>query len=93
MTSDTFDIVADTIAAECAVPREKITPDSHVVEDLGLDSLAFLDLCYALDMKLKIKIPYEQWVNDINSGKLDVKQVMLMRNIVSEVDKIRATAS
>ena len=69
MDSETFNIVADTIAEECAVPRDKITPDSHVIDDLGLDSIAFLDTCYALDVKLNIKIPFAQWVSDINAGK------------------------
>lgn len=88
MADSTFDIVADTIAEECAVPREKITPDSHVVDDLGLDSIAFLDLCYALDSKLKIKIPFEEWVNAINSGKIDSKEHFILKNLVAEISKL-----
>lgn len=87
MESETFNIVADTIAEECAVPRDKITPDSHVIDDLGLDSIAFLDTCYALDVKLNIKIPFEQWVSDINAGKSDLKELFKMRNLVAEIDK------
>jgi acyl carrier protein len=90
--SDTFEVVADTIAEECEVARDRITPDSHVVEDLGLDSLAFLDLCYALDVKLHIKLPFEQWVNDINAGKIDAKTHFVLRNLVSEIDKVIATS-
>jgi acyl carrier protein len=87
MESETFKIVADTIAEECGVPREKITAESNVSDDLGLDSLAFLDVCYALDVKLNIKIPFEQWVSDINAGKLDPKELFNMRNLVAEIDK------
>ncbi len=87
MGDETFNIVADTIAEECAVPRDKITPDSHVIDDLGLDSLAFLDVCYALDVKLNAKIPFEQWVGDINSGKIDSKELFRMRNLVAAIDK------
>ena len=90
--NDTFEVVADTIAEECEVARDRITPDSHVVEDLGLDSLAFLDLCYALDTKLHIKLPFEQWVNDINAGKIDAKAHFVLRNLVSEIDKVIATS-
>jgi acyl carrier protein len=88
MPSQTFEVVADTISEECAVARERITPDSHVVNDLGLDSIAFLDLCYALDTKLNVKIPFEQWVADVNAGKIDSKELFLMRNLVAEIDKI-----
>lgn len=90
MNSQTFDIVADTIAEECAVPREKITPESHVVDDLGLDSMAFLDLCYGIDMKFDIKIPFEEWVNQINAGKIDAKEHFIVRNLVDEIDKLIA---
>jgi acyl carrier protein len=87
MDSGTFNIVADTIAEECAVPRDKITPESHVIDDLGLDSIAFLDVCYALDVKLNIKIPFAQWVSDINAGNADLKEIFKMRNLVAEIDK------
>jgi acyl carrier protein len=87
MQSETFNIIADTIAEECAVPRDTITPNSHVIDDLGLDSIAFLDVCYALDVKLNIKIPFEQWVNDINSGKIDSKELFKLHNLVVEIDK------
>lgn len=90
MADNTFDIVADTIAEECAVPRDKITPDSHVVNDLGLDSIAFLDLCYALDSKLNIKIPFEEWVNAVNSGQIDSKEHFILRNLVAEISKLVA---
>jgi acyl carrier protein len=90
MDRKTFDIVADTIAEECAVPRDKITPDSHVVEDLGLDSIGFLDLCYTLDVKLHVRIPYEQWVNDINAGKINTKELFLVSNLVNEISKLIA---
>jgi acyl carrier protein len=90
MPSETFDIVADTISKECSVPRGQITPESHVVDDLGLDSIAFLDVCYELDTRLGVKIPYEQWVTDINTGKVDAKQLFIMQNLVAAVDKLVA---
>lgn len=93
MTTNTFQIVADTIAEECGVPRDKITPDSHVIDDLNLDSIAFLDLCYALDVKLDIKLPFESWVNDINTGKVNSKDLFTLRNLVTELDKIIAQSN
>jgi acyl carrier protein len=90
VNDQTFQTVAETIAEECAVPREKITPDSHIVDDLGLDSISFLDLCYALDVKFEIKIPFEQWVNDINAGKINSKDHFIVRNLVEEISKLLA---
>jgi acyl carrier protein len=90
VTSQTFNILADAIAEECAVPREKITPDSHVVDDLGLDSIALLDLCYALDVKFDIRIPFEEWVNDINAGRINSKDHFIVGNLVNEINKLIA---
>lgn len=90
MDVQTFNIVADTIAEECAVPRDKISPDSHVVDDLGLDSIDFLDLCHVLDVKLHIRVPFEQWVNDINAGKINTKEHFVVRNLVNEISKLIA---
>jgi acyl carrier protein len=84
--AEVFEVVAQALADECGVPRETITPDSHVVDDLGLDSVAFLDLCYAIDVKLNIKIPFEKWVNDVNSGKVDAKEAFVLKAIVHEIE-------
>jgi len=83
---DVFEMVAQTMVEECDVPREKITPEAHVVDDLGLDSLAFLDVCYALDVKLKIKIPFEEWVNNVNAGKVDTRTAFTLKVIVAEIE-------
>jgi len=88
MVSETFNIVADTITEECGVPRDKVSLDSHVINDLGLDSIAFLDVCYALDVKLNIKIPFDQWVRDVNAGKINAEEAFKMRNLVAEIDKL-----
>ena len=45
----TFDRVADIIAETADIPRDKITPESHAIDDLGIDSLAFLDIAFAVD--------------------------------------------
>jgi len=86
MPPDVFEIVARTLVEECEVAREKITLESHVVDDLGLDSLAILDVCYALDVKLLIKIPFEEWVNDVNSGKINAQEAFTLKAIVQQIE-------
>jgi acyl carrier protein len=85
---DVYAVVVEALVEECDVPRDAITPESNLADDFGLDSLAFIDLCFALDTKLRIKIPFESWVNDINSGLLDAKQAFLMRNVVAQVEEL-----
>jgi acyl carrier protein len=85
---DVFEVVAQALVEECEIPRETITRDSHVIDDLGLDSLAFLDVCYALSVKLNIKVPFEEWVNDVNSGKVDPKEALTLNVIVQQIEQL-----
>ena len=64
-----FNTVATIIAETCDIPREKITPDSHAINDLGIDSLDFLDVAFAIDKAFGIKLPLEQWTQDVNRGQ------------------------
>ena len=86
----TFDTVADIIAQTCSIPREDITPASHAINDLGIDSLDFLDVTYAIDKHFSIKLPIEQWTQDVNDGKATTEQYFVLKNLASEIDKLVA---
>ena len=66
---DTFNAVADIIAETCNIDRTKILPTSHTINDLGIDSLDFLDVTFAIDKRFSIKMPIEKWMQDVNEGK------------------------
>ena len=55
--SSTFDTIANIIAETCDIPRDSITPESHAINDLGIDSLDFLDIAFAIDKAFGIKLP------------------------------------
>src|SRR5207237_10290714 len=59
--STTFETVANIIAETCDIPRDTIKPESHAIDDLGIDSLDFLDIAFAIDKAFGIKLPLEQW--------------------------------
>ena len=88
--SSTFDVVADVIAQTSEIPREKITPESHAIDDLGIDSLDFLDIVFALDKKFGIKIPLEQWTQEVNAGKASVEDYFLLKNLSAHIDDMVA---
>jgi acyl carrier protein len=89
-TSGTFDRVADIIAETADIPREKITPESHAIEDLGVDSLAFLDIAFAIDKAFGIKLPLEQWTQDVNEGKVPAEEYFVLKNLVARIDALVA---
>lgn len=88
--SSTFDTVAGIISETADIPREKITPDSHAIEDLGIDSLAFLDIAFAVDKAFGIKLPLETWTQEVNEGKAPAEKYFVMKNLVSRIDELVA---
>jgi acyl carrier protein len=85
-----FDRVADIIAETSGLPREKITPESHVIEDLGIDSLDFLDIVFAIDKEFGIKVPVEAWTQEVNAGQAPAGQYFVMKNLAARIDELVA---
>ncbi|MDD3445517.1 MAG: acyl carrier protein [Zavarzinia sp.] len=88
--SDTFDAIADIIAETCNIERETITPESHAIDDLGIDSLDFLDVTFAIDKKFGIKMPVEAWMKEVNEGRASTEDYFIMSNLAAKIDELRA---
>ncbi len=88
--ASTFDKVADIIAETCDIPREQIQPDSHAINDLNIDSLDFLDIAFAIDKAFGIKLPLEQWTQEVNEGKAPTEQYFVLKNLSGHIDQLVA---
>jgi acyl carrier protein len=88
--SSAFERVADIIAENSEVPREKITPDSHVINDLGIDSLDFLDIVFAIDKAFGIKVPVERWTQEVNAGEAPAEKYFVMKNLAARIEELAA---
>jgi acyl carrier protein len=88
--SSTFDKVADIIAETSEIDRETITPESHTIDDLGIDSLDFLDIVFAIDKAFGIKIPLEQWTQDVNEGRAPTEEYFVLKNLCGKIDELVA---
>jgi acyl carrier protein len=86
----TFDAVASIIAEVSSIERSTIAPDSHAMEDLGIDSLDFLDVTFAIDKKFGIKMPVEKWMEDVNEGRAKPEDFFVMKNLVRHIDSLIA---
>jgi acyl carrier protein len=87
----TFDTVANIISETCDIPRDNIKPDSHAINDLGIDSLDFLDVAFAIDKAFGIKLPLEQWTQEVNEGKAATEQYFVLNNLCGSIDRLMAT--
>ena len=88
--SATFETVANIISETCDIPRDKIKLESHAINDLGIDSLDFLDIAFAIDKTFGIKMPLEQWTQEVNDGKASTEQYFVLQNLCSRIDELIA---
>ena len=88
--SSTFDKVAEIIAETCDIPRENIKPENHAINDLEIDSLDFLDVAFAIDKAFGIKLPLEQWTQEVNDGKATTDQYFVLKNLSDRIDELIA---
>jgi acyl carrier protein len=87
-TTSTFDTVANIISETCDIPRDNIKPESHAINDLGIDSLDFLDIAFAIDKAFGIKMPLEQWTQEVNDGKATTEQYFQLNNLCTRIDEL-----
>ena len=88
--SSTFDVVAKVISETSEIPLEQITPEAHAIDDLGIDSLDFLDIAFAIDKAFGIKLPLEQWTQEVNDGKATTEQYFVLKNLCARIDELIA---
>lgn len=89
----TYDTVADIISEVSSIDRDTITPDAHAINDLGIDSLDFLDVTFEIDKRFGIKMPVEQWMEDVNEGRASADEFFVMKNLVNHIDELVAAKS
>ncbi len=65
-------------------------PESHAINDLGIDSLDFLDVAFAIDKAFGIKMPLEQWTQDVNDGKVSSDRYFVLKDLCANIDALVA---
>ena len=84
----TFEAVAEIISETSDIPLEEITPEKNAFTDLGIDSLDFLDIAFAIDKNFGIKIPLEKWTEELNENKADVDEYFILSKLCARIDEL-----
>ncbi len=71
--------VVDIIANQLGVEKDVITPQAHVVDDLGADSLDVVELIMALEEAFDLEIPDEE-----------AEKIRTVQDIYDYIEKIQA---
>jgi acyl carrier protein len=90
-----FPKVAETIADAIGCEAEKVKPDSSLINDLGAESIDFVDIIFRLQRQFKVKIPRGKIVEEARgslseaefekAGAVTDAGVARLRTFLSEV--------
>jgi acyl carrier protein len=97
--SELFPVVAEIVADALARDAAEVRLDSRLIEDLGAESIDFLDIVFRLEQAFKVEIPRGQILEDARgplseqeleeNGRLTDAGVERLRQILSEVPATR----
>ena len=85
--------IAEIIAAALPCEIERVKPDASLIDDLGAQSIDFLDIVFRIERAFKVKIPrgkiVEEARGDLSAAEFD------QRGVVSEagLQRLRAFLS
>jgi acyl carrier protein len=94
--------VADTVADALGCEPDEVKPNASLIDDLGAESIDFLDLVFRLERAFKVKIPRGKIVEDARGtlpeaefeqkGLVTEKGLAQLRTFLSEVppDRFRS---
>lgn len=86
--ASTFETVAKIISGASDVPVDQIKPDSHVMKDLNIDSLAFLDITFEIDKTFGIRLPVEDWLQNVKGGSYEGDEYFVLSNLCRHIDNL-----
>ncbi len=86
----TFEKVAAIISDTSEIQLAEIKPESHAIDDLGIDSLDFLDIVFAIDKSFGIKIPLEAWTEEINKSVASADDYFVLDKLCAHIDTLVA---
>ena len=88
VTSATFEDVKAIILDVCDFSASDLVPSANAVDDLGIDSVDFLDIIYELERKYGIKVPAESWMEQINAGNATTADFFTLERFSELVDEL-----
>lgn len=86
MSATALDVISGIIVDVCGLDRARLAPGANAVDDLGIDSVDFLDIIYEIDRHYGIKLPAEAWMEQINSGKATTADFFVLERFAANVE-------
>lgn len=88
--NEIFATVARIISDTSDLSVEEIKPESNLMDDLGIDSLTFLDIAFEIDQTFRIQLPVEKWMEEVNQGLTAKDNYFAVSGLCSQIDRMVA---
>jgi acyl carrier protein len=92
-TRPTLERVAEIVVLTCDVPRERITAECNLLNDLGIDSLGILEVAFAVENAFGVAIPIDRWLHAIHMGQTSSDQYFVMKEFCGKIDALVVAAT
>ncbi|MDR1014930.1 MAG: acyl carrier protein [Coriobacteriales bacterium] len=79
MSETTFEVVQRVLVSQLSVNEDEVTPEAHINDDLGADSLDAVELIMALEEEF-----------DLSIETPDAEALKTVGDVVALVDSLRA---
>jgi acyl carrier protein len=86
--SEAYETLVAALKDICQLDGAEVTLDKHIFNDLGVDSLDFLDVTFEIDRALGVRLPIEEKLAESNE-KAD-SELFIVRNFVRFVEEVQA---
>lgn len=83
MSDGVFGAVAGIVVEISGIELSDIKLESHLFDDLGIDSLDFLDITYEIDQRFKLRLPVEDWAAEAEGSKEALRTLFTVSNIIN----------
>ncbi|MFN7265813.1 MAG: phosphopantetheine-binding protein [Phenylobacterium sp.] len=57
-----LEVLRRALHEECHINPEDVTPQGHILNDLGIDSLDLLNAAFRLEKDTGVKVPFRDWL-------------------------------
>lgn len=59
---------------------------SNLVEEVGMDSVDFMDLLHEVEKRYHVKLPVEEWMEKIRTGAASTSDYFVVERLAAEIE-------
>jgi acyl carrier protein len=79
--------VSEIFGSVSNIDPSKVAMDMNIFDDVGIDSLDFLDIAFDIDKAFGTKLPIEDWLASAEQDAEAGRSLFSVRNLVEFIEK------